>query len=333
MLLAWTLALIACLSLSIEAHASPRRAVVVAPPGDKLGTQLSSELVSASFEPLVIPPPGSVVARAFLESALRQYQAAGVLQVVSGATAVQVWVWSNTQRELVLADLVYQPGDEDTDRSLVAVRAVEALRAAAASPVPAPPSPSASSSSAPAPPPPSSYRVAQRPGRSSFLVAAGAAMLLSPGGIGPLLNGEIQAQVRMPSSLLVRLLASLPVTHADESSAAGTSEASATLLSAGVGLGAGGSTRGYAALGVGMLRFQSKGTAIAPYAGHVDSAYACLMLAHVGGRIPLVPWVGLRGDLTAGLSVPELSVHHAQTKVATFGRPLVSTSVGLDVVW
>lgn len=91
-----------------------------------VGVRLRAELVSLGFEVELAPAPEVEPSRASLEQAAREAGAVAALRVRASRAGVEVWVMDRVTSKTVLREVVFTGGD---DEGLVAVRAVELLRA------------------------------------------------------------------------------------------------------------------------------------------------------------------------------------------------------------
>lgn len=91
-----------------------------------VGVRLRAELVSLGFEVELALAPEVEPSRASLEQAAREAGAVAALRVRASRAGVEVWVMDRVTSKTVLREVVFTGGD---DEGLVAVRAVELLRA------------------------------------------------------------------------------------------------------------------------------------------------------------------------------------------------------------
>jgi hypothetical protein len=303
--------------------------VIVSARDDKLAEQLRSELVAAGYEPIVVQEPSAKNPGSVYGVIADQYGAAGVLSIVQGATAVQVWVWTQAGHRLVAVDLVFEPGQTDTHRSLMAVRAVEALRAATLN-APADHSrrlPTESQS------PTRGVPGQATPDAARWTVSAGPSLVLNPGGIGALWNASIEVGYFIAAPLHVQAMASFPLSSTTVSSSRGASDVRSTILIASAVASSGGNLRGYAGLGAGLVRMTGEGSAAPPRVGMYDATHAALASATVGARARLASNVDVWGEAIAAVSFPKVEVMHGPQTAGFAGRPLIAATLGLSLSW
>lgn len=281
-----------------------------------------------------------------LSAIARRSSAAAAARVGSTPQAIELWVDPGTAGAPATAETLREP----TDPALLALRAVELLRARLL-PVPqieplpdtprSPPAPAdaaapvatpdAGAAAPPAPihdPPPPTKRV----GPIALLV--GPALLLSPGGVPAALHVRLGAEWDPLPRIGVEAMAFVPVTTSASSGPEGSVDLRVLDL--------GGGVRGTltdpladltVALGLGLsamlLIFDGHGTA--PFVSQSGSRWAASPYVAAGAAYRFHPRLAVRLDIVGSLVRPEPVLRVAGRDVASFGQPAVFSSLALEV--
>jgi hypothetical protein len=75
------------------------------------------------------------------------------------------------------------------------------------------------------------------------------------------------------------------------------------------------------------------GTASAPYVSASDAAWFAAPLVGAGLAWSFARGLRLRGEVLGGWALPSATVHTPTETVAHYGAPLVSLSLGIEVLW
>jgi hypothetical protein len=331
----------ASIAASARADDAPHEAastiVVLCAPGDRFGLRLVAELESLGFRAVVLDPSTEPASRAALEASAREAGAIAAIRAVPSERGVEVWIADRVTGKTVLRDLPNDRGTPDRDDAL-ALSVVELLRASLleiALPTPSrgevPATPEIREKmSVPAP----SALEPRSPPRLRVSLAPG--VLLSPGGFGA--SGSLAVGIDwMPSDHVgVCALAAIPLTSARVEGAQGSADL--TIL-----LGGGGARFTFASrasawspsadLGVLAVSLRSAGTAKPGFVASSPSAVTGAPFARLGLAFAPIPTLRLRADVLAGLVAQGVAIEFARHEVATWGKPLVLSTLGVDFGW
>ena len=321
-----------------EAHdAAASTIVVLCAPGDRFGLRLVAELESLGFRAIVLDPSTEPASRAALEASARTAGAIAAIRAVPSERGVEVWIADRVTGKTVLRDLANDRGSPELDDAL-ALRVVELLRASLleiALPV-------LSRGEVPATPeirekmrvPPIATRAPDSP--PTLRVALAPGVLLSPGGFGASASLSLGLDWMPTAHLGVFALAAIPLTSAHVEGVEGSADL--TILLAGGGarfaLASPASTwRPSADIGLSAVSLRSAGTANPGFVASSPTAVTAAPFVRLGLSVAPTPRLRLRADVLAGLVASGVSVQFAQHEIATWGRPLVLSTVGVDFGW
>ncbi|MEP7125630.1 MAG: hypothetical protein ABJE95_32165 [Byssovorax sp.] len=335
--------LIAAASLAPRARADDAPApaaatiAVLCARGDRFGLRLVAELESLGFRAAVLDPSTEPASRASLEASARRAGAIAAIRAVPSERGVEVWIADRVTGKTVLRDLANDRGTPDLDDAL-ALRVVELLRASlleitlptpSRGEVPATPEIREKMSvPEPAPSPPRSpptLRLALAPG-----------LLLSPGGFGASASLTLGLDWMPSDHLGVCALAAIPLTSARISNAAGSADLTVVLAGGGARflfLSPESAWSPSADVGLLAVSLHSAGIANAGFVASSPSAVTAAPFARLGLAFAPVPTLRLRADVLAGVVVPAVAINFAAREIATWGQPLVLSSVGVDFGW
>jgi hypothetical protein len=188
------------------------------------------------------------------------------------------------------------------------------------------------------------------PSGSHFEIAAGPALLVSPGGVGPVTAIAAFGRAMMTERLGMEILAIFPASSAHLTNPEGTTDISTALFGAGMALRLTppGSWTVDAALGVSALMFRATGNATgmvrgAPYEDDSLSTWKLAANARVGAGVDITPWLALRADAIAGVIASQhIAVGSAvadgaritdETVRATWGPLFAAGTLALQATW
>lgn len=319
-------------ALTAPGRASPAPTVVVAAEreDDSIARRARAELRAIGFDAQFEQRRASDASPLF--EAVAEHWTARAVLAVSTTKCVEVWVHEDAGppfRERLCAG----PAES---AELLAVRAVEAIRAATLrvamprEPAPRAPPP-VRVEPAPASPGPSS-----RPTRAHPFAGASASVIGSPAGLVPGLNLGAQIGLRMERKLELMLRASTPVARGMLQGPEGSARAGPTILAAGVAVPV------FAALpltisaegGIGALMLRSTGVdAARAYESRTAEAWAVLPYLCPRFRYEISrSWSASAGALV-GVTSPRFEVRLGGRTVATWGRPVLAVDVGAELAW
>jgi len=312
----------------------PRSTIaVVAAPGDRFGLQVRAELEAMGFAVAMLDDASEPMSRATLEASARKAGAIAAIRAVPSDRGVEVWIADRVTGKTVLRELT-------SDDDALAVSVVELLRASLLeSALPAPthgdvqPTPEIRTkmrlpmlgalASRPAP----TLRISLAPG-----------VLASPGGFGAAAYLDL-GLAWMPSEHVgLAVFAAIPVTSPRVEDARASADIAALLVGGGMRfLFATPASRWAPSLDLGVtaISLHSYGmpqSGVGLFAGSA-SAITASPFASVGCAFAVNPLLRLRADVLVSGVVQGVSVQVAAREIATWGRPLVLTSAGIDFGW
>lgn len=331
------------------AAASPSARVVLVGPTPDHPTigRLRDELSLLGFEIQVLPPSAGAIDLALL--AQREHAAAAA-RVEEWPPEIVIWVAPEATGSAAPADPEIRVSDsliEPPEHELLALRAVELLHGKL---LPVPPDPHSPTAVTPAAPPtatptpvPSSEGGAPadeptdpwddaQDGRGGFLF--GPALTLSPGGVPVVPHIRLSGSYRAIWRLGVEALAFIPITSSKVSAPEGSMDlrtvtfgAAATMQLTPPDL----DLRALAGLGLAATALMYEGQAVPPHAASEGSAWAAAPFAEFAVSYALHPVVAVRLDGIAALLLPEPVLRIADREVASYGRPAVLVTLGVEI--
>ncbi|APR83492.1 Flagellar hook-length control protein FliK [Minicystis rosea] len=311
---------------------------VIAGPADRFGQRMVAELESLGFATVRLDPKDEPATRASLEAAARASGALAAIRAVPSARGVEVWVADRVTGKTVLREIASDASAPEADAAL-AIHTVELLRASlleVSLPVPSrgeiaaprdlPEKLSLPTPAAPAPPAPATLRFSIGPG-----------VLASPGGFGPAAALDVGLSWLPSDRVGGFAFASIPLTRPRVSGVAGSADLSTTMLGAGMRFLFTTRASTWAPsvdVGVAAVALSLSGTAsVAGTAANDASAWTAAPFVRTGLAVALTPMLRARADVLVGVVTQDVSIQLAKEDVATFGRPLVLASVGVDFGW
>lgn len=224
--------------------------------------------------------------------------------------------------------------------AVLVLRAVELVRAALLDPPPAPaplapppavPSPTLAATPTSVVAAPAEVTTPAR--RSRFTLEIAPAVVGAPGGV-PLTASLLLGARFLPGSFGPAAIAVLPIFPARLDGPEGTADVRAALLGAGLHL----SPRPpEAALhpsveaGLAGVWLLISGAARTGYAGKTDNLLFAAPYLRAGASLTISPQIALRASVLGAVALPEPVVSFAGREAATFGRPLLLGSGGLEI--
>lgn len=336
-------ALVSGVSLATRARAddAPDAAVstiaVICAPGDRFGLRLVAELESLRFRAVVLDPSAEPASRASLEASARQAGAIAAIRAVPSERGVEVWIADRVTGKTVLRDMASDRGTPDLDDAL-ALRVVELLRASLLEiALPSPPR-----GEVPATPEirekmsVSLPRAAEVPAPPRWRFAVAPGLLLSPGGFGAAASLALGLDWMPSDHVGVFALAAIPLTGAHIVRTQGSADLTILLGGGGVRFALAAPTSAWSPsidLGLAAVSLHSAGAANPGFVASSPSAVTAAPFARVGLAFAPIPRLRLRADVLAGLAAPGIAVQFAQHEIATWGAPLVLSTVGVDFGW
>lgn len=321
------------------AQGAPRVVLLAPSAGDPIAYRLRRELELLGVEvDLVIDPGG---ASRDLAAVVQEHHAAAAVVVEAQPPSILLFT-DPTQRPLGAASPKIRVDAEGSDPRLPVLRAVETLRERLLAPPP-PPSAAPSASSAAPPPPPAPPSAAPSasaaPARTATPMLrgpsgfAGAAVLLSPGGVGATPHVWLGARWAPSTHLDLELVGLVPTTGATVTANEGSMTVRAGVLGVGaaVRIGDPAGFFGSAGAGFGALLTAFDGQAAAPYKGASGLRASMFPYAHAATGYWLASHVALRADVMAGFALPEPVLTIAGQRVGFFAEPAVTLAGAIEV--
>ncbi|MEM1029911.1 MAG: hypothetical protein AAF928_20295 [Myxococcota bacterium] len=269
--------------------------------------------------------------------AAREVDAAAVLIVRGGAEGIDVWaVDAEGMRVGRRVEVRPQPTDPPDGRdALLALRAVEVLRArlleVPSAPAPAP-TPS-SSSAAPRASPPAEVAAPAAP-PPVVAIAVGPAVGLSPGGVGPVGHLHLAVAGRPHPRLALEAFATTPLFPTVVAGPEGQADVSVGHLGGSVAARATASGPVDLRLGAGVAVtwLRVEGSAAPPFAATDENTFVAWPFVAVhAAYVP--PPLGVFLDVRLGPVAPEPVVRFAEREVVRWGRPAVVAAAGTEIAF
>lgn len=306
----------------------PRVAALVSSLRPAALARLRAELTAAGFELQVAQPPRWPPSRDEIVEIARREGAVAALAVIPRGTEVEIWLVDRVTGKTVVRELVSDRGAPSDDADLVAICAVEMLRATLMEI--ALPHPSRGEI-APSP----AVRALVRPDRSRFAVRIASAVGFGgPGALGPVeqiglcLIGAVRPRLRLG------LDGFIPLIDATVTGPEGRAEVGLWLLGAFVeGSLTDPSARVDVIVGGGawFSVLSMTGGAVAPYVARSVQVKTLATHLDLGARARLARRVALVVRLSGAVATPEAAVRFAGRNVASWGRPFALGALLLEV--
>ncbi|WP_437654403.1 hypothetical protein [Sorangium sp. So ce1182] len=322
---------------------APSTIAVVCPPGDRFGLRVVAELESLGFRAAILDPAADGPAsRASLEASAREAGAIAAIRAVPSGRGVEVWIADRVTGKTVLREMAHGAGDAgapDRDAAL-ALRVVELLRASLLeTSLPAPPP-----GELPATPeireklrvpPPAALAASPSPPSPALRVSLAPGALLSPGGLGAAASLDLGLAVMPSEHVGVVAFAAFPLTSARLEQPQLSVDLSVQLTGAGVRF----TTRAdrwapSADIGLAVVSLQGAGMVVT--SGFSDSESSAMTLApfmRLGLAFAVTPSFRLRADVLASVVAQGVSFQTVEHHIATWGRPIMLSSAGVDLGW
>jgi hypothetical protein len=356
------LAFLIAITLSATAHAQPSRSILLLrTPGDEATiARLELEFGGGAFQ-IIEQKPGQRPPGETLGVAAERERVDAAVRVDAARGTVALWV----RKADGFVEETFTAAGEPSASQVLAIRVAESLRARglllppAADPDPAPTeTPPAATSETPRPaaaPQPVTPRSAAstapvpiareadadsetasltapaRP-RSRFALDLGPGVALSPGGLGPLAVVELGVRVRLTHDLGLSLLGVVPLTRQSFAGDEGDADVTSYIVGSAFELEWArwwfGSIRSGAGGGASITRMS--GRAASGFEGGDDTVAAFTPLALSSFQLGLSGSFDLRTAVVVGATLPEVQMAFGDREVASWGRPFVVATLGLE---
>ncbi len=335
LLILWAIALFASDALG-------QKIAIARTAGDqRIANRVNAELSALGFEVELVDPVQSNELRT-LERIATEHEAVAGLRASPSKTGIELWIADPATGATAFEEVVTVASGRNDE--LLALRAVEVLRARLlklgvhSDPSPPPNSPSPS----PSPPSPPEYQLVQQnevplapalePSPARLWADLGLSYTYSG---GPLSNNEsarLGATLAPDPRWSVAGFALLPIRTAEVSTDLGTARLGATLFALALdGYFERQWLQGSFGAGTALALLRVRGEASAPYQGQSESLATALPFLRLGVAASLTSQLRLRAELLAGLSAPATILRIADSEAATWGRPLLVGSLSLQL--
>lgn len=302
-------------------------------------TRVRTELAGSAFE-IVEIDAGPGTARAALAQLGDEQGASAVMRVRSDPASVELWSRSAGSDEEGTIDLITVPDGETHEDEVLALRAVETLRARSLTLAPAP-----SARAAPKPEPKPAASIAPPAAETDvpendeppaiapqLWLELAPAIVLSSSELGPQLGGLLSARAQLSSLLSIAGFAFVPLWREDLEAAEGSAHVATWLL--GAAIDAHLRMRAWelsGGAGIASVLTQMSGSASAPFEG--DDVLKTSAAPFLRGTLALELGASVRACLRAliGFTAPEVVVRFEDRDIASWGRPFALLSLGVEL--
>jgi hypothetical protein len=295
--------------------------LLIAGDEDPIGMRVSAELRALGFDVVeatrLSAPPGA----SEVDLSARSARTVGAIAIGS-----EVQVWTLAPEGLVLRATI----EKDADPAVIALRTVEALRTSV-SDLHAP------STAAPVSPTGTEDRVVattagQPPSRWGVSVAP--AFSVSPG--QPEASWHALAVARWVGRARwgAEALGMIPISGTRWNESEGSAVMTYGLAAVGARWEpfAARQHSGDAGAGIGAVFIHAEGLPGAGFVGSTINTTVAAPYARIGYSVSVAPWLRMRADLAAFLALPRPALTFAGRETGTWGQPLLSGSIGLEIV-
>ncbi|WP_437972174.1 hypothetical protein WMF04_24040 [Sorangium sp. So ce260] len=310
---------------------------VLCVPGDRFGLRVQAEIEALGFRAVLLDPTTEPASRASLEEAARAAGAVAAIRAVPSERGVEVWIADRVTGKTVVRAMAGAEDALDGDGA-VAMRTVDLLRASlleVALPEPPPGEvPATAEIRAKLALPEPGALVEKPPPALRFSLAPG--VLWSSGGIGAAASLDVGVAWMPSAHVGVSGFAAIPLARLRVEGAQGGADLA--VLLAGVGLRFVPTPRAArwapsVDLGAMAVSLQSDGTASAGFVARSVSAATAAPFARAGLAFAPTPMLRVRADVLVGAILQGVSIQLAASEAATWGRPIVLPSAGVDFGW
>jgi hypothetical protein len=343
---------------------STARIIVIAPAVDHpLVLQIGAELNALGFDP-ILEATSRPMDRAALERRADATEAVAAFQLIELSGGIELWVSDRTTGKTLLRVVEHPPGDKVTMSRVVAVRAVELLRASlielalptlareraeATEPVRTlagthPDRSSEQPRAVTATPSTRDDAIAPEAdtgasgARTRWFAAARGRMIVagatavSSGGVESVPSALVGYERALWKSVTLDTFVLLPLRAARVSEPEGSSTVEVRLLAIAVSMsGDAGPARIGGGVGLGGVWLHAEGDATPPLRSAVRDIFAAAPFVRVSSVLPRQSLVRARLELSSGLAMPQLGIEFAGREVAEWGAPWAIAALGVEV--
>ena len=327
----WSLLLLAALCLvtgHVRGEDVPRVAVVYGQAVDsRIPDRLRAELSALGMDVVPVfftadePPPT-------LDSAARGVGAVAALGMLTATGGIEVWVADRTTGKTVLREFLAGPSRTVDD--VVALQAVELLRARLVEVPPAPSQPPAEPGSKP---PPTSAPV-QHERAATLWLEFGPGISTGPTGTAVHAHGFIGVRWRMARRFGVDVWGRLPLTRSSIDRPTASAEVAPWLFAVNASLWLSPARANWqfvGSAGVAGAHLAISGDAQPPLTAQSDSVTTALPFVRASLARRIGKSLALGVDGIVGVAAPRPSIRFSGSEVAEWGRPLVAGTLYCDV--
>ncbi|MCY1070988.1 hypothetical protein OV090_39975 [Nannocystis sp. RBIL2] len=302
--------------------ASDRVAVVGGADDETIVRQLRAELSALGFEVLAPEAP----AEDDDESWADDLGAVAAIRVVEHE-ALEIRIVDRVASKSVRHRVAIPQPHTEEDARIVAMRAIELLRASLREPQEVP---------VVSPPPPKpSTPSPTRPAAPRFFIHLAPAVAGSPGGLGPSLHALLGLRWMPHPHLGLAIQALAPTVGTVARGPEGTAQIHTALVLAGLHVSFVPPSARWqpdAGVGIGPAFLRMRGSAAPAYGDATDVVTSAALVARLGLAVALRPRIRLRLDGHIGALVPRPLVRFAGRTVADWGRPFGIGVLGVEIV-
>jgi hypothetical protein len=339
----------ACLSMALvllatAASAEPSRVALVSParPDPMIAdvtSRMNAELTASGFDVVIVPPSADGDVRATVELARIEPGVVATFAIVSvgNQAAVDVWLSDRITGKTIVARLDPGPVPPARGPAVLAIRAVELLRASLLQTV-VPPADPAAATRRPVPSDLSHFVESRSteaqsdrlwPGVASF--EAGIGGLNGFGGLGPALSPLVRFAYAVRRDTFVRATLGGPTLGFELHTAAGsaTMRQEFGLLELAYAFSLGPSAALLVSGGGGVYHIQVQGSALPPFGAGSPQLWSPMFDAGLGGALRIGKHSAILLDVHGLVTQRQATVTFADGESHTSGRPIAITTLGL----
>jgi hypothetical protein len=336
---------VAALVVAPRAQADPVKvAIVHGSEAIPLARRVQAELTALGVEVVdITTATDALVDDAELDAAARLAGATAAIRIA--APSASVWIAGNDGKQYVVRVVPTDHAASSSPDAVLVLRAVELVRVALLDPPTPSPIPPPLPVAAPPPPPPRAdatphlapdpLEVMAPPPRSRLTLEIAPAVVGSPGGV-PLTASLLLGARFLPGAFGPAVFAVLPLFPARVDGPEGTADVRAAIVGAGLHFAPrppGAMVRPGVEIGLAgvWLLIHGVATTGAAYTGQSDNLLVAAPYLRAGASLSVSPLIALRASLLGAVALPEGAISFAGRQVATFGRPLLLGSGGLEI--
>ncbi len=317
----------------------PRVVIVAEQTDTPVILTLSAELETVGLTPVVIARHTEKSSIKDLNEVAREEDAIAAIRIAPAQDVIEVWLADRVTGKIVFREVVAADREDD---ALVSVRVMELLRASllelqanhtAPGEVEAAPTVHEIAKSSLASTQPSPFD-------ESTNTARHVSLLLGPGGdVGtlnapPMVHFFIGIEIRLKRLLALGVFATAPLVPLRAEDEQGSADARGTFVGADLRLLLGDTHDRFVPMlgaGASVLFFHVVGSAAEGYENADDLVVSAVPYIALGISIAATDAVRVRADCLLGWSIPAPVLRFAKERILTFGRPLLTGFIGVEL--